>query len=187
MKHYIDRPDATVKAIVAASFPGYRGRKIALSTDVPKRLSSYWDGGSRDSFAFVELATGKAASVHSNHPFFEKGQPSELEALPAGFVLVMHSICCGKDCGITIYANADQIMPLLPAATSELSADEKRVLYYTRSLKSSYAGISNYRQHESGLSVEVWNAAKDSLISKGLLNKAGAITSSGKNACPDRV
>ncbi len=31
-----------------------------------------------------------------------------------------------------------------------------------------------------------WNAAKTTLISKGLLNKAGAVTPAGRNARPPR-
>jgi hypothetical protein len=68
----------------------------------------------------------------------------------------------------------------------ELTNNEKIVLYFTRSLKSSYAGISNYRFHEAhrqhNISLEDWNAAKESLIQKGLLAKNSSITVKGKNA-----
>jgi len=183
--HYIDKPDETIQRIVRATFPSYKGKKFKLSTDVPSRLDSYWEGGSKSSFAFYELATGKQFSVATNHPFFEKNNPRDLEALPPGVVLVKHSIFQGKDMGITIYTNPEQLTPLLPPK-QEITENERIVLYYTRSLKPCYAGLSNYRFHEAhrqkGISSEDWESAKQSLINKKLLNKAGAITPAGRNA-----
>jgi hypothetical protein len=42
------------------------------------------------------------------------------------------------------------------------------------------------KKPESFPTREQWQAAKDSLISKGLLNKAGAVTPKGRNARPRR-
>ena len=190
MRHYISKPDSIILNIIAASFPSYNGKKISLSTEVPTCLNSYWQGGSKNSYAFVQLSTMKQFNVHTNHPFFEPNQPRDLEALPLGVVLVEHSIFCGKDMGITIYANSQDLTPLLPPA-QEVTEDEKTVLYYTRSLKSSYAGISNYRfvqaKAKTGITEERWESAKASLISKKFLNKAGAITAEGRNVCPERI
>lgn len=183
--HHIEKPDATVRKIVNATFPSYKGRKFKLSTDIPSRLNSYWNGGSRDYFSFYELSTGKVLDVGSNHPFFEAGKPRDLEELPPGIVIVKHSIFCGKDMGITIYANASDLAPMIPPK-AELTPHEKVVLKYTRSLKSSYAGIKNYRFHEAkrktGIKLDEWEAAKAALIEKKLLNKRGAITAAGRNA-----
>jgi len=116
---------------------------------------------------------------------FEAGKPRDLEALPPGIVIVKHSIFCGKDTGITIYANANELVPLLPAK-AELTSHENTVLTFTRSYKSSYAGVSNYRFYEAsratGIKIDEWNAAKAALIERKLLNKAGAITPAGRNA-----
>ena len=188
MLHYIDRPDETLKRICSVAFPEWRGKKIKLDTDIPSQLNSYWDGGSKDTYVFVELATMKTAHLSSNHPFFEKDKPRDLNMLPIGMILVKHSIFCGKDAGITIYANAGDLVPLLPAKI-ELTDDENAVLYFTRVYKSSYAGIADYRFHEAswhGITKERWETAKMSCVSKGLLNKAGAITASGKNAALDK-
>jgi hypothetical protein len=183
--HYISKPDETIGKIVRATFPGYKGKKFKLSTDVPGRLDSYWDGGSRDYYAFYELSTGKQFSVSSNHPFFESHNPRKLDSLPNGIVLVKHSIFCGKDVGITIYVNPEQLTPLLPPK-QEVSEHERIVLKYTSGLKSSYNGISNYRFYAAhrgeGISLNDWDTAKQSLIQKKLLNKAGAITAAGRNA-----
>ena len=179
------KPDETVKRIVKATFPSYNGRKFKLSTKIPRKLDSYWSGGSRDFYAFYELATGKSFDVEGNHPYFEANRPRELEKLPPGVVLVRHSIFCGKDTGITIYASSSDLAPLLPPSV-ELTEDERTVLQYTRSYKSSYGGISNYRWHEAnrhnGITLERWDTAKSLLIGKKLLNKRGAITVAGRNA-----
>jgi len=87
--------------------------------------------------------------------------------------------------GITIYANKEDIVPLLPEP-QELTEDEITVLLYTRSLKSSYAGIKNYRFYEAhnrtGITSEQWEKAKENCIRKRLLRKNGSITPKGRNA-----
>lgn len=185
---HIDKPDAFLKRIVAETFPRYKGRKFKLSTDIPTDLSSYWDGGSKDSYAFYCLDTGKTFNIHTNHPIFEAGHPRDLEKLPGRIIIVEHSYFCGRDMGITIYANQADLAPLLPEKT-ELTEDERIVLKYTRSLKPSYNGISNYRFHEAsrstGITAERWEAAKANLIVTKCLNKAGAITVRGRNAIED--
>lgn len=182
---YVDKPDQFVKDIVSKCFPDYRGKKIKISTSVPKVISSYWSGGSRDFYCFYELSTGKALGVETNHPAFQTSNPRDLEALPNGIVLVKHSICCGKDFGITIYVNSQDCVPLL-SEKKEITEDETIVLKFTRSYKSSYAGISDYRFHEAnnhcGITKERWDNAKGSLIEKKLLNKNGAISAEGRNA-----
>lgn len=88
---------------------------------------------------------------------------------------------------VTVYAHPDSITKSLEEEV-KLSKAELVVLVATRSLKSSYAGISNYRFHEAqrqlGITLDQWERAKSSCISKGLLNARGAITTAGKNAVP---
>ena len=102
----------SVKHIISATFPRYKGRKVFLepAEKAPKELRSYWDGGSKDSYAFYNLDTKQTLMVHTNHPFFEPGQPSRLEGLPPHIVLVEHTIFCGKDCGITLYGNLNPLL-----------------------------------------------------------------------------
>ena len=186
---YIDKPDESIRRIVKATFPNYKGRTFKLSTSIPSRLTSYWSGGSKDYYCFYELATGKTMSVETNHPFFNKNAPRELENLPKGIVIVNHTKSCGKDIGITIFANKEDLTPMLPPK-QEVSEDETIVLQFTRGYKSSYQGISNYRFHEATLRTSIteerWEKAKASLITKKLLNKRGAITAAGKNLVGDR-
>jgi hypothetical protein len=191
MRSIAIKPDGMVLRIVRAAFPEYKGRKFYLSPDVPARIESYWDEGSRSYYAFYELATGKLLEVESNHPWYERGRPRDLPeaGLPPGVVLVERWISRGKDVGITIYARQEDLVPLLPPAQAEPTEDEKLVLKYTRALKPNYNGISNYRFHEAhrytGITSERWESAKKALIERKLLNKAGALTIEGKNAARD--
>ena len=65
------------------------------------------------------------------------------------------------------------------------TADERTVLIATKSLKSSYGGVSNFRFHEAnrstGITLDRYNTAKSTLIGKKLLNAAGAVTIEGRN------
>jgi len=115
MKIKVSKTDKVVKAIINASFPNYKGRKVSIETSrIPTQLDSYWFEGSRDYYAFVQLADDfKCLPVHSNNPVYEPKQPRDLKNLPKGIVLVQHTIFCGKDMGITIYANQDDVTPLI--------------------------------------------------------------------------
>lgn len=175
MAIHISKLDDFIKKIINTTFPEYKGKKIKISTNIPKRLNTEWSCGSKEYYAFYELATGKQFVINNT---------MNLDLLPSGVILVEHSIFCGKDMGITIYANSEQLAPLLPQ-NQEISENERIVLYYTRNLKSSYNGIKNFRFHEAhcekGISQQDWDNAKQSLIEKKLLNRAGAITPNGRN------
>ncbi len=104
----------SVKHIVVATFPEYKGRKFFLqpSERAPKELRSYWDEGSRTFYAFYNLETQEVMHVHSNHPFFEANQPSKLRELPDHVVLATYVISCGRECGVTLYGNLQGLLPV---------------------------------------------------------------------------
>lgn len=174
-----------VENIISACYPEYKGNKVKISTNIPSNLDSYWDGGSRDYFVFYQLSTGNTIDVHSNHPFFEAGQPRELGKLPQGILLVEHTIFCGKDLGITIYANEVDLTPMLPEKI-DISEDEKVLLSVTKGLKNSYAGQTDLRyksvRSKYGWTKEKWEEVKSSCMQKEYLTKGGGITIKGKNA-----
>ncbi len=174
----------TVKPIITATFPRYGGTTVQIkpSEQAPTQLDSYWDGGSKESYALYRLDTREVLSVHSNHPFFEPNQPRRLAALPANILLVHHTIFCGKDLGITIYGDLSH---LLPAPTLTATPEERIVLVATRSLKNSYGGKTGIRKREAmeetGITADAYDAAYAACITKGYLTHAGAITATGKN------
>lgn len=177
-----------VRDIGLVAFPSYSGKRFKVQTlEGSIRLDSYWSGGSIDYWSFVDLATMKTRSVQENGTPFSNGrQIEQLTELPFNVALVRHSIFCGKDMGLTVYVRPDQMSQIALPAPVELTREEKIVLCFTASLKSSYAGIKNYRFHEAhedtGITLEAWESSKGALITRGLLNKAGAITEDGRNA-----
>ncbi len=182
--------ETLIRDIAKVAYPSYTGKKFRIETRETIDVRSCWDGGSRDYFTFVQV-TGEGV-VRG----FEVGQQSafdrpihgaesvKLDTVP-GLVCVRHSIFCGKDTGLTIFIHPSMMNPALLPAKVELTDTERKVLYYTRALKSSYGGISNYRQVNSGLTLEVWEATKADLVTKGLMARNGSLTVKGKNAAAD--
>lgn len=186
---HVEHTDETIQKIARASFPAYNGRLFQLAvSDSPIDVRSYWDGGSRSYFVFVNLATMQASQqVPAQSAFDAPINGADSVQLPEGFACVEHSIFCGKDMGLTIHilpANAAKLIP----PTVELTREQRIVLIATHSYKNTYAGTSNYRfveaHSETGITAIDWETAKASLIASGHLNNAGALTIAGKNAIP---
>lgn len=183
-----------VKQVCAIAHPDYTGQAVKIEyTTRPLDLRSYWSGGSRTSWVLVKLVDMSILPIPPQSMFDRQIAGAEAFVLPEGVVAVAHVYSCGADLGLTIYARDDGVK-FLPAAPVGLSDDEKLVLRATRGLKSSYAGISDYRKHEltaprhwsadsaplmTGARVD---AARMALQAKGLLDKRNAITNAGKNA-----
>ena len=178
--------DATsdVRAMGRKAFPDYNGRKFKLdNSGRAVGVRSYWSGGSRSYFVIVELATGKRMDIPENGSWFVAAVAPEGVKVEPGYVLVEHEYRMG-DNGLTFYVNPETALGFLPDKV-EVSEDENIVLKASWGLKNSYAGIKDYRFHESrrdhGITRGRWDTAKAALISRKLLNRAGAITTSGKN------
>ena len=106
--------------------------------------------------------------------------------LTEDIVIICHSIFCGKDSGITIYSHPNNAPKWLPEKP-DLTDNERILLECTKGLKSSYAGIKDYRYHEAkrkGFNGDI-DKVRASLREKGLLNKRNAITDKGRNAIND--
>ena len=107
------KADASIRAIVGATFPAYRGRKFAIEGDGrPVSVTSYWGGGSRDYFAAIDMRSLKGGgrprvmAVPQNGTPFDGGPVApDGVVVPEGYAIVEHSIFCGKDVGITIHVN----------------------------------------------------------------------------------
>lgn len=175
-----------VKQLIKRAFPKFNGRRISVEMfRGPMSLASYWSGGYRDYYAVLPLDPARSNAVLTapqNGTPFDAGE-MKLSALPEDCAVVcLHA---GPHESVTVYVNQANLTPML-AAPVELTGGERTVLSYTAKLKPSYAGISNYRFHEAnrdtGIQPAEWEASKASLIAKGLLNKAGAITDNGRNA-----
>lgn len=179
------KPDDILTSIAKAAFPDYNGKSFRINIIEAVNVKSYWDGGSRSLFTFVSLTTGEKVEVPSQSAFDKQIQGAESVNLPEGVICVEHKIFCGKDLGLVFHIPPINAAKFLPTQ-AELSWEEKVVLSATRSLKSSYSGISNYRKCEAmsitGIPPSKYDEARERLAERGLLNKAGAITVEGRNA-----
>jgi hypothetical protein len=180
---YINSPET--RRIAAIAFPEWKGKKIEVRPFIgPMDLASGWSGGTRSDFVMINISTGATAEVPENGTIARR-PVGELKSLPINCMLVEHTIFCGTDCGLTIYVNPENLNKFVTGG-DDLGLDHHIVLTATANLKSSYAGISNYRFHEAsretGITAERWETAKSFLISNSYLNKAGAITDKGRNA-----
>lgn len=178
---------------------GYSGKKFAVrvceSMTIPAD-AGLWSGGSRDVYTVVRFADGASVRMpgQSASPW-DGTRRDQTVTLTPDLCVVRQSDFCGKDMGLTFYIHPSNAAPLLPAP-AELSKVEELVLSYTASRKSSYMGKDRYdmaRDDAGGWRGPVpadfptradWDAAKLSLVGRGMLNKAGAITPAGRNAAP---
>jgi hypothetical protein len=120
----LTRIPAELKAVYSAAFPTYRGRLFRLTvTDRPQNVKSYWDGGSRDYYAFVRLADGAVLPMPAQSAFDKQLAGADAAPMRPGFALVERSIFCGKDRGLTLILHPADLRPdMLPAAPAAVEA-----------------------------------------------------------------
>ena len=183
-----------VPATIRGNYTGKHFRAIVTDSVFIPADAGLWSGGSRTTYRAVNLETGatRAASDNMSAPWNSSRKDSRVD-LRDGLAIVSHVYFCGKDLGLTIYVNPTNAAALLPAPV-ELSPLARAVLKYTKERKSSYNGrdrfdmlIEDLRYGDKlGLDSiptrDDWNREKAELIAGGFLNKAGAITTKGKNA-----
>lgn len=176
---------------------GYSGRtfkaRICEQMTIPAS-AGLWDGGSRETYHAIRLADGATvpAADHAAAPWDDR-RDNRVNLAP-GFAVVERTMFQGKDLGVTFYLHPQDAAPMLPAPV-ELDPIESLVLEYTATRKASYGGKDRYAMYRDDLYFKKdatvytraqWDEAKDRLIARGLLNKAGAITTAGRNARPSR-
>lgn len=116
------KEDRTLKSIIVAAFPNYKKRSAFVSEFHPGvSINSYWDGGSKDEYAIVHLASLRRKSLPtSTHPYFDVARHGvcetgnadvevdhvgniKLKRLPEGFALVRAGTFCGKPATAHVY------------------------------------------------------------------------------------
>ena len=95
----------TIDTKKIAKAVGYRGRNIKLKEFYSGiSLNSYWDGGSRDYWYFVDAAAGQVVkTVPQNGTMFDRLN-LKAEVLEPGQVLVCSAISRGKAVALYIYS-----------------------------------------------------------------------------------
>jgi len=111
--------DPMIRQIVTATFPEYRGRKLAIEAQRhPLEVRDFGGGGTYSKFVFLNLATMKTVPAPVISPFNNSEAAKSLEAvvLPEGIAAIEHAHFCGKDVGITIHVNPNNVTKLLEEA-----------------------------------------------------------------------
>lgn len=177
---------------------GYDGTKfrasVVASVAIPM-TAGLWDGGSCDKYALVRLADGFALPCPwENTAPGSRQRYGTVLTLQPGMAVVRHIWFQGADLGLHFYVHPADAALMLAPSTPDLALLEQLVLYATRSFKSSYGGRDRYEMARDDYTARkiignlpyptrtAWEGARDSLIARGLLNKAGAITVAGRNA-----
>lgn len=110
---------AQVRTLVQATFPEYRGRKIVVKAASEVGLFGLnWCEGSRNQFRTCDLtgkALGSADKWNMTAPWANAAEGKHVP-IPAGAVVVEHTIFQGRDCGLTLHVNPADMPLLLPAA-----------------------------------------------------------------------
>lgn len=108
-----------VLRIIRAVDPKYRKHKaIIVVTETVSISGTYWDGGSRSSYAAVNMKTlvvGNAPSY--NPPQFGGPQAAPRTKIPEGAAIVQVGVFCGKTATATVYISPANAAKLLPNAT----------------------------------------------------------------------
>ncbi len=188
MTHTIHLEPTMVPAAMRGAYAGKQFKARVCETMTIPMTAGLWEGGSRDTFQVIRLDDGATVDAvqHNAAPWNAARRDIEVKLVP-GIAVVEHTIFCGNDMGLTFYVHPDNAAKLLPAPV-ELTAFEQIVLNATAGYKSSYGGRDRYEMAQGDYRGQAyptrseWDAAKQSLIGRGMLNKAGAITVSGRNA-----
>ncbi|MDE2232513.1 MAG: hypothetical protein KGJ90_00075 [Patescibacteria group bacterium] len=180
-----------VPAHLKGTYAGKSFRAVVCEQVTIPMTAGLWHGESRETYRLVRLSDGKELPVNDDNAApWDRSRKETIVKLEPGFAIVEHSHFCGKDMGLRFYLHPSNATAFLPA-TVELTPLESMVLDATASLKSSYMGKDRYEMTVENLrwqkdasipSRTQWDEAKASLIERGLLNKAGAITVAGRNA-----
>ena len=174
----------------AAHTPASNSKPKSAKRASCQQMPEHGEAVARDTYRYIELATGRSVPISdaSSAPW-DVSRADNTFPLRPGFAVVMHSMFCGKDHGLTFTVHPNDATKMLPSG-NELTEHEKTVLTATKSYKASYAGMDRYQMAQSEdyrfakpfPTRPEWQLAKESLITKKLLNKAGAITIDGRNA-----
>ncbi len=187
---YIDRLDDFGKRIVAAAFPSYNGRKFEVTPAESFNPNvNNWDGGSR-TYQVAVSRDGKVMELPTKGNIFV-GFAENSVPIPEGVIIVEHRIFCGKDLGINFLIRPDEMPESLKPKKEEFDSEEKTVLFYTRSRKSSYNGRNRHQMSQSDrrwhpniprMTAEDWQNTVERLIQRGMMKKNKSLTTKGKNA-----
>lgn len=116
MNTVITARKAEVADILKITFPDYKGRtfRVCYTTDVTF-YDTNWGGGSKNTYAAVQMTTGKVGRMVVPAPWVN-GIEGQRVQLPEDVVIVEHSVFCGKDMGIRFHVHESHAARFLEGA-----------------------------------------------------------------------
>lgn len=179
MTIYLDKSQEVFQKI--ASLVGYSGNKINIEiSDHIMNLHSYWNEGSRHVFNCFGMNGNRIDIPVQDSPLpFYRGLRTDYMPSPGQF-LIDHYCMRGKDMGLTVYLHPLSVMvKALPEPSKpNIPQNDLYVLTTIKSYKP-FARPNEYRQ--AGFTNAEVDKIKECLFQQGFINKAGAITPSGRN------
>ena len=113
MNHTMKLNKSQVRDILKATFPEYRGRTFRIEfTPTVSFYNTNWSGGTRNIYVAV-WSDGRTAKFNAPAPWVNVIEGQTID-MPQNVLIVEHTIFCGKDLGITIYAHPVHLPKWLP-------------------------------------------------------------------------
>lgn len=109
--------EASIAAIVRATFPNYRRKTVRLHTTSSVTLQDLnWSGGTRSEYKACKLdgtLTGGSDRYHQIAPWENPAEGMTLP-IPAGMIMVRGGHFCGKESQLSLYVNPADMPRYLP-------------------------------------------------------------------------
>lgn len=100
--------DPSIAAIVKATFPAYKRKKVTICPSETVTLCDLnWSGGTRNEYRTCTIAgyaLGSADRFHSQAPWNNQGEGQKIP-IPVGGIMVQGGYFCGKESLLTLYVN----------------------------------------------------------------------------------
>jgi hypothetical protein len=104
---------AQARPFAKAAFPNYHGRKFKIIfAPTVTFYDTNWSGGTKNTYVAV-ASDGRTALLKVPAPWVNQIEGKTVE-VPENAVIVEHTIFCGEDVGLRIYANPCHLPKWLP-------------------------------------------------------------------------
>lgn len=178
---YLDVDDVPVSWRALHGYAGRTFRARVHEAETIECTAMQWSGGTRSTWLAFNPTEHQIRTIA---PPRYPGPDHTTHTIEPGWLVVEHSIFCGKDMGLTFHIRPDMAAGLLPATEGE-DPDVDAVCVATASLRNTYGKRTDIRYQEAhavtGITRERWEAATERAIAAKLLRRNKSITPRGRN------
>ena len=104
-----------IKAVIIAAFPHYRKKQAEVqSREQFSMYGTYWDGGSRNEYAAVNLVSMRSNGAPHYPPTQFGGPGTQTMDIPVNVAIVEAGTFCGKQATARVLVRAENFTKLLP-------------------------------------------------------------------------